>query len=729
MCSIDKYSFLLNFALVAMLVLGGAASMGTALAEEDATEQPAGEAKKEDADEITATESIEVRAEAPRVQIEKVDISAMHAGFDANLANAATAVPGVAGVRRSQDGVDPVVRGLGRERIQTQYNGLPLNHSCPARMDPPSTVISSASVHAAEVVKGLASVTDGPGGTGGRLLVSTDYDRGTADGSENHPWVRTSYNGARDGYTFGAGIDGGSGAFDYSAGLETLQQGNYTSADGTEVPANQDETGAHATIGHRPGEAHRWTLGGVYRKGENLDFPSLPMNTDRTTTRMFNGTYRYGPKNGSSRAPVIEARLGYATIDHLMSNRGKPNRPMMEAETESYSDSAGAGLSARWGLSGRSTLEVGADYSGLSSDALRQRTMVMSGMTTYDHLWPDVSQDDIGLFAEYGLGVGSGWQLRFGARYDAVTSQAAAADDPGMGGRTIRENYVRFYGPEAANTDRDEDLWSANALFTREFSRALTMYAGVGMVQRPAAMTERYFAFAPAPGGFTVGNPTLDAERKREVSAGLRFENKVVYGSVSLYYYSIGDYIKDTTLGWMDMNGDGIDDRIRGFENVDARLTGGEITAVFKAGSRFTIPTSLFYVRGEYGSEDNPLPEIPPLDGRAAARMTYGKRNAGWVELGGRFVAQQDRVDPDFPTTAPPTFTENPTPGFAVWHLRASFPLHRTVNLEIGVENLFDKEYWEHLTRETFLPVGDLARGQEIPQPGRWVFVGFQFRL
>jgi iron complex outermembrane receptor protein len=719
--------------MAVLVVVGGVVWNGAVLAaEEEPAETSAAAETAEAAKEETPRtfeESVEVRAEAPRVQVEEVDISAMHAGFDANLAIAACAVPGVTGVRRSQDGVDPVVRGLGRERVQTQYNGLPMNHSCPARMDPPSTVISSASVHAAEVVKGLASVTDGPGGTGGRLLVSTDYSRGTTTGTKNSPWVRTSYNGARDGYTLGAGIDGGSGRFDYSAGLESLQQGDYTSASGTSVPANQDEVGGHATIGHQPTDAQRWSLGGVYRKGENLDFPSLPMNTDRTTTRMLNATYKYEPKNGSSRSPVVEARLGYGTIDHLMSNRGKPNRAMMEAETDSYSDSSGAGLSARWGLFGRSTLEAGADYSGLHSDALRERHMVMSGTTMYDHLWPDVSQDNVGLFAEYSLGMVPGWQLRFGGRYDMVSSEAAAADDPGMGGRTIRESYVLFYGPEAAITDRDEDLWSANALFTKEFSGELSIYAGVGMVQRPAAMTERYFAFAPAPGGFTVGNPTLDTERKREISAGVRFDSNWVQGSVGLYYYSVADYVKDTTLGWMDMNNDGTDDRIRGYANVDATLTGGEITAVFRVGSRFTVPTSLYYVRGEYGSEGTPLPEIPPLEGRAAARMTYGKRSAGWVELGGRFVARQDRVDPDFPTTAPPTFTENPTPGFSVWHLRASFPLHQCVNLEVGVENLLNEEYWEHLTRETFLPVGDLARGEEIPQPGRWVFVGLQFRL
>ena len=38
--------------------------------------------------------------------------------------------------------------------------------------------------------------------------------------------------------------------------------------------------------------------------------------------------------------------------------------------------------------------------------------------------------------------------------------------------------------------------------------------------------------------------------------------------------------------------------------------------------------------------------------------------------------------------------------------------------LTVTVENLFDRTYHEHLTREAYLPVGDLAAGDEVPEPG-----------
>jgi outer membrane receptor protein involved in Fe transport len=62
-----------------------------------------------------------------------------------------------------------------------------------------------------------------------------------------------------------------------------------------------------------------------------------------------------------------------------------------------------------------------------------------------------------------------------------------------------------------------------------------------------------------------------------------------------------------------------------------------------------------------------------------------------------------------------------------VWHLRGRINVVRFLAIEAGIENLFDKDYHEHLTREAAVPVGDLARGDEIPQPGRAFGVQLRF--
>jgi iron complex outermembrane receptor protein len=396
---------------------------------------------------------------------------------------------------------------------------------------------------------------------------------------------------------------------------------------------------------------------------------------------------------------------------------------MMEAETDSEAESWSSGVTTRWRTSSMSSLDIGIDYADLSRDALRERRMVASGMTSYDHLWPDVSQEDIGVFGEFRRSVARGWKLRVGARYDDVSSAASAADDPGIAGRTVRENYAFFYGPAATVTDRDENLVSGNVLVSRETSERWSAYGGVGVVSRAAGMTERYFSFAPAPNGYVVGNPALDAEHKREIGAGVRYSGKQVDLAMSAYHHDVADFIHSTVLQPdppIDVNGDGTVDLIRGFHNVDATLYGAEVSAVVRIGSRWSVPASAAYVRTENDTTGGPLPEIPPLEGRVAARYALTGRMAGWVELGGRFVDGQHRIDA--------AFGEDRTPGFAAWHLRSRLELGHGIELQAGVENLFDREYNEHLTREAVQPVEDLVAGGEIPEPGRSFVLALRYR-
>jgi iron complex outermembrane receptor protein len=365
----------------------------------------------------------------------------------------------------------------------------------------------------------------------------------------------------------------------------------------------------------------------------------------------------------------------------------------LEAETASNADTWSAGMAAHLTTSTNSMLEVGIDYIDLERDALRERRMVTSGMTFYDHLWPDVSQEDVGAFAEIRTSAPRNWKLRFGLRYDAVSSAAASADDPGLGGRTVRENYERFYGAGAGVTDRDEGLVSG----------------------------KRYFSFAPAPNGYVVGNPALDAEGKREIGVGTRYAGERVDLELSVYYHDVADYIHSIVLDRIDVNGDGAPDLIRGFRNVDATLYGAETSVQIRVDPQWSVPTALAYVRGENDTEGKPLPEIPALEGRAAVRCDFTKPGPGWVELGGRFIDRQYRIDA--------AFGEDKTPGYAVWHLRSRLDVGHGIELRVGVENLLDKEYNEHLTREAInVPPGDLAAGDEIPQPGRSFVVAVRYR-
>jgi iron complex outermembrane receptor protein len=277
---------------------------------------------------------------------------------------------------------------------------------------------------------------------------------------------------------------------------------------------------------------------------------------------------------------------------------------------------------------------------------------------------------------------------------------------------------VYYYGPEATNVQQNDPLGSGNVLFEWRPGVDLVVHVGAGVSSRAAGVTERFFAFAPAPGGFMVGNPTLSPEIKYEVQGGVGWQNQWVAMSGSLFCFWFHDYIYPFTIDRRDVNGDGVEDDVRGFRNVDARLCGGEGTAVVKPWGPLSIPLTIAYVRGINTSDDTDLPRIPPLEGRAAARVDLGKKLPWWAEFGGRFVARQSKIDHDFP--------ESETPGFAVFHLRGGFEAFGRLQIDAGIENLFDQAYTEHLTPWAAAGSGDLQQGDEIPEPGRYFHVGFK---
>jgi iron complex outermembrane receptor protein len=384
---------------------------------------------------LPETRVVETRVEA---ETETISLESLRSGRYTNLGESLTALPGVSGVKRAQSAVEPVIRGLGWERVRTQVDGLPLYGACPGRMDPPVMILQPETVQEAQVVKGVPSVTLGPAGTGGRVMVSTDYERSPGARPEFGGWLRSMYNSGRDGGLGGLAAFGGTEKFDLYGSFAGVCLDNYKSADGVEVPAKQDEFGGSVSLGYRPLPDHRFRFGFIDLEDRGIDYPTLPMNSDGTSSRLFNIGYRIGRTGKTFEG--FRFRVGYGAIDHRMNNEGKSTREKIKAETNADSDFFSTSLEGGWRLSSAVSLKTGADFFTLNRDALRSRFVITSGRTFLDHIWPDALQWDVGAFAEVDVQFTEEIRLRVGGRFDFVSSDARAADGPG---RTDRARKLR----------------------------------------------------------------------------------------------------------------------------------------------------------------------------------------------------------------------------------------------------------------------------------------------
>lgn len=641
-----------------------------------------------------------------------------------NAGHVVEQVPGISSARASIDTPEPVVRGLGWERVTTQVDFLPIYGSCPARMDPPTVYLSPESMETLIVVKGLPSVTYGPGGTGGRIMARTvpHPAEPALHGASAH--ASTTWNGGREGMTGRAGGRLGNGTVEGGASFNAIHLDDYESGAGKEVPAENRSYGGGATLRWTPTDESGYWVNWNTHRIDHLDYPALPMDATEVNSHTFTFGSRHESFDRSLEA--IEWQAGYSAIDHVMDNANKPNRPVMEAEAVTESETLGLRLETEWSFNPDTDWVFGADTHYLTRDALRTRYMVTPGMTFHDPIWPDASQGQGGIFTERTARFQNDSRLRLGLRVDGICSAIEKGDEPldpplSNIAPTVREAYVHYYGEDARDTDQNELLVSGNALWEIPQGDNMQWYTGAGWVQRAASITERFYAFAPAPGGYLVGNPSLNPETKAEFDIGAEYFGSRFELGAQLYCAYIWDYILETGIATDDVNGDGTDDLIRGFVNTDALLAGGELDGRIHLSQSWSMPFGAAYVRGRNVTDDRDLPLIPPLNGYAGIRWEWDRSVRPWAEAIVRAATRQDRIDPQFPETE--------TPGYQVVDLRGGIQLPAGFSLEAGVENLFDQDYTEHLNRTTALPSGDLARGEKIPMPGRYFYASISWAM
>ncbi|MBI5360595.1 MAG: TonB-dependent receptor [Planctomycetes bacterium] len=215
--------------------------------------------------------------------------------------------------------------------------------------------------------------------------------------------------------------------------------------------------------------------------------------------------------------------------------------------------------------------------------------------------------------------------------------------------------------------------------------------------------------------GISVPSPDVDPEQSISCEIGTRLAYDKWTANTAVFYTSLTDMIdSEATNNYIDLDGDGkqdSDERTYIKRNIgSAYVYGIESKAELKLRDNLKIFGNFALVVGQDTENDVPLQYIPPANGTIGIRWEERTRKMFWTELSVRVADKQSRINPDeelesyrstdtalkFPDAANPPLREDfSIPGYTIFNLRAGVPVSSRVDINIAVENLFNKKYRE----------------------------------
>src|SRR5512138_192480 len=605
-------------------------------------------------------------------------------------------IPGFSAIRNGGTNGDPVLRGMFGSRINVVANEAAMHGACPMRMDNALSYVAPETYDRLVVIKGPQTVVWGPGGSAGTVR----FERDTASERFSDPDLRLRANALAG--SFGRNdqlldVIGGFGVGYARLSANRSAADDYEDGDGREVASSWEKRNADVALGWTPSENTVLELSAGKGDGESryagrgMDASEL----DRTSYVL-----RFATSGLAGALKEVQTNLFYNHADMVMDNYSlREPMGMMPMPMASNIDrrTTGARLATTWEAANVRLL-AGA---GTQESRHRERGAMGRDMYKQEPWEKDADLSNIGAFAEITWHSSARRRMAAGVRID----RAEATDR-----RASTGDMMPMPNPTYGKT-RKETLSSGFVRYEHDTAEyPMSWFAGLGRSER---MPDYWELFSPdiGPMGSMNAFEAIDPEQTTQLDLGFEYRTDSVNAWASAYAGRIDDFILFTYgMGGMMGNASTVD-------QVDADVRGAEAGVELRAYSQWTLGTTVAYSWAENRTTGDALPQIPPLD----ARFTLGYDNGRW-SVGAllRIVDDQDRVAPGAGNVVGRDL--GPTSGFSVFSANAAYRVSNQVSIALGVDNVFDRTYAEHLNLAGNANFGYPAQTR-INEPGRTAWV------
>jgi len=634
------------------------------------------------------------------IKVDKINLNDVNPIIKQYISKSISRLPGVSIITTGPGIAKPSVRGLSFNRVLVYDQGVRLENQ--QWGEEHGIGISSSGVESVEVVKGPLYVLYGSDAMGGVVYVQPESYNSLEGISIDYTGV---YNSNYNGLTNNLGLNGKSDNFSYMLRADIIDNGEFSTPDGEientwftqnnlkagiayetdnfksdlrfsltnseiGIPHMDEEHDDHGDEEHdehededhddHDEEAHYQELSHSTLTWKNTFDMGNNHILDVVLGQQLNTRKEFGGHEG-------EEHDDHGDDDHEEEDHDdheEEGHEENEAELDMELETKSANIKLTMPQSENLNLVIGTN-------------LVSQENKNFGHeeLIPDSEMSDFGLFALGQVNINESSKALIGVRYDS---------------RSI----------SSANTSNDYSSFNGSIGLKKDFSNS-TLRLNLSSGFRAPNLIE-LFADGVHHGSFQYkrGNINLSAETSLQTDFSFQINNDDSLVSFDLFYNSINDYIYLSPGSEFE---DGF--RVYNYLQQNAKLYGGEIHLNKQTSlSWLKYYSSLEYIFGE-SSDGEALPFISPLTFNQVFNVDFG--NDYSLEIDFIAKAKQGRV----------SLFEEKTDGYTLLNLSGVWEtelLGNDLDVFWSVDNVFDKEYYDHLSRLKTAGIHEMGRNISI---------------
>ncbi|MFT7144915.1 MAG: iron complex outermembrane receptor protein [Alphaproteobacteria bacterium] len=622
-------------------------------------------------------------------------------------------VPGISASRFGGHGLEPFMRGQSQNQLSIIADDVYVFGGCPNRMDTPSSYLSINSYDEITVTKGYQSVLNGPGATGGSIVLKRLAPEPLAAQKIATGTVAGGYDANSDTLNTQANITSAYKDAYIRAHASFKDADNYKDGSGYDVRSSFNERMGGLMIGMTPKNDHIKLSYDINRIEDAL-FPGAGMDSPLSEAETFKFGFERDYDEGFVQNVDISAYS--SLVDHVMDNYSLRTPGAMLRRVDSQSDTHGGKIKTDIAFD-EQVITTSLSYRYNKRDADRLQGASANNVNTLQSvMWPGIVSNEIGLAAETTYKTSATGRVIIGGRYDYVNVDFNRADQVSAAtGLSANDAYTQFYG--YGSREKTEHNLGGLIRYEQYVNEHTSVFTGVSRAVRTADATERGLANWMVMMGNNmswIGNPEIRPEKHHQFDIGFRKNLEKSTFTASAYINHINDYIlRDSARGQSGILMNSTDADV--YRNVDALLMGFELEGNWNLSPRFNLTGNIAYTYGENLDENMPLAQITPLQG--SVNLAWQAHE--YIEVNNQlnWALTQTRVDTD--TSVGTGRDIGKTSGYATFDINAKVTNLDPIEFTFGVSNLFDQNYASHLNRSNISDPTEIR----VNEPGRTFFL------